>query len=259
MFISKELFTLIYKSISKKTKYNDSQKTKEILNYFTKLEEYKNGSIKKSSSIVKLNFLSSIPIDSSIDYIKNIILKKSKRDLIDIDNTEDSNFIVEFCFNMIKQNKVKKIALDWLVDYLHNYRMGRIDVIRTKIEDFFIETNDIDIENVVLHMLNSPQTTVRESAADICGQKGLVKAIPQIANLLKMETNPHVARSCITALTRLDAKDSSLIILKWMKENQDKWGKQAVSASLRDIAISALRHLDKEGCYLEEMISLPVK
>ncbi len=254
---SKERFNLVYKSIAKKMSNIDSQKTDEIMTYFTKLEEYKNGAIKNSSTIVKLNFLTSIPVVSNIEYIKNSVLKQSQRDLINIDDPNSYNFIVDFCFTMIRQNKAKVEAVDWLVDYLHNYRMGRIDVIRTKIEDFFIEIEDKYINKVILSMLNSRQITVRESAADICGQKKLLTSIPKLINLLNEETNPHVVRSCITALARLNAKEASFSILEWMKKNQDKWGTQAVSASLRNIAVSALKTLDKEGEYLEEMLNLP--
>jgi len=183
-------------------------------------------------------------------------LEPSKHDLINLDHAERFSFIADLCFKLIDIGRVKELAVGWLVDYLHNYRMGRVDIVRTKIEDFFINSLDEDVELAVLGMLNSKKITVRESASDICGQKKVFKAIPRLTDMLSNETNPHVIRSCITALTRLNATESSSQIFTWMKNNQDKWGEQAVSASLMNIAVSALKELDKNGNYLKQMMTL---
>lgn len=228
--------------------YEDSE-IEELLEFFTLLEELEGGIIKKSASLLKMHVFSSETVLSRYETIAKKIFIKSKFDLIHLDDEETFSFVVEFCFKLIERGNLKSEALTWLIDYLHNYRMGRIDIIRSKIENFFTRTNDIDVDLAILSMLNSSKTTVKESAADICGQKKLFRAIPYLLNILKMEENPHVARSCITALTRLNAKEAPPIIHDWMISNQDKWGPQAVSGSLKSIALSALKELDDAGEY----------
>ncbi len=119
-----------------------------------------------------------------------------------------------------------------------------------------VNNNDDDVNNSIIQMLKSETITVRESAADICGQKKLYQAVELLTTTLKRETNPHVARSCITALARLQAHSAVPIIFEWMGNNRDKWGKQAVSASLKSIALAALKELDDENFYYEKLIRL---
>jgi hypothetical protein len=218
-----------------------------LLSYFMHLEELESGKLKRCVYLIKLNVFSSDSILlNHTDLVKELLLR-SKFDLIHTDDIETFNFIADYCMELITKQKFKKEAIGWLTDYLHNYRMGRIDIVRTKIEAFFVRTDNYEINSAILQMLDSKTITVRESAADICGQKILKASIQPLMKVLSLEENPHVARSCMTALTKLSAKEAVSTIFAWMKDNTDKWGEKAVSASLKNIALSALKELDGGG------------
>lgn len=242
----------IYDLINSNNKEYDKDDIESLFDFFIQLEDYQDGAIRKSAILLKMQVYSSQILLSQFEYVAKRILKRPGLDLIQLDNFEHFHFIAEYCFRLVEIGKLKQEALDWLFNYLTNYRMGRIDIIRTKIENFLIKINDYDVEEMILHMLQSSSITVRESSADISGQKGLNSAIPFLITLIKIEENPHVVRSCITALTRLKAHESVETIHEWMISNKDKWGEQAVSASLKNIALMALKELDKSKHYLEQ-------
>jgi hypothetical protein len=249
--LSQKKLEIIYDLINANAKVYSTEDIESLYDFFTQLEEYQAGLIKKSALLLKLEVYSSSVILNMHESIAKKILVKSNFNLIHLDNFDHFDFIAEFCFRLIEVGKLKSEALSWIIDYLANYRMGRIDIIRTKIETFLVRTKDKDVDSAILQMLQSPSITMRESAADICGQKELISAIPFLTTLLKIEDNPHVVRSCITALTRLKGYESAETIFDWMVQNQDKWGDKAVSGSLKRIALIALKELDQTKAHLQ--------
>lgn len=250
--LSQSKLELIYDLINSNKKDFNKEDIESLFDFFTQLEEYQAGAIRKSALLLKMQVYTSPIILNQYNFLAKKLLSRPKFDLIQLGNFDYFHFIAEYCFELIENDKLKQESLEWIVNYLTNYRMGRIDLIRTKIENFLIKIDDKDVENMLLHMLHSSSITVRESSADICGQKGIKSSIPFLSTLIKTEDNPHVVRSCITALTRLKAYEAAEVIQEWMVQNNDKWGDQAVSASLKNIALVALKELDKSKQYLEK-------
>lgn len=247
--LSQNKLETIYNIIKTNPKEYEEVEIDKLLDFFTLLEEYSAGAVRKAASLIKMDVFSSDIILNRFENQAKKLLIKSNKNLIHLDDSDLFNFVVEYCFKLIEKERLKSEALSWLVDYLNNYRMGRVDIIRSKIENFFIRTKDSDVDLTILEMLKSPTITVRESASDICGQKQLQQSIPLLMQILTIEENPHVVRSCITALTRLKASEAVPAIHNWMINNQDKWGEQAVSASLKKIALLALKELDKDQSF----------
>ena len=236
----------------KKNKYTN-EFMKSLLVHLTILEEYNSSILKRAVEILKVNIFSSDYVLDNHEEIVLDCLTKSAHDIINLDNTDKFIFITDLCFKLICKDRIKDKALIWIRDYLSNYRMGRIDIVRARIEHFLVECNDGDVNNYIIDMLSDNEISTRESAADICGQKKLHAAKNHLISMLKIETNVHVARSCITALTRLEAKDSANIIYQWMIDNKDKWGDVAVSKSLKNIAIVALKTLSDRNQYYADL------
>lgn len=241
--------------LNQKTQYINytNEVIRDLFIHLTILEEYNSNILKKVVELLKVNIFS---CDYVLDNHKDIVLeclKKSSHNLITLDNPDEFMLIANICFKLIKRNRFKDEALKWIRDYLYNYRMGRIDIVRARIEHFLVDCNDDDINNYIIDMLTDEKISVRESAADICGQKKLYKAENHLISMLDIETNAHAARSCITALARLNSKKSSTIIYKWMMNNKDKWGKIAVSNSLKQIAITALKTLSADDQFYSDL------
>lgn len=227
-----------------------------LLNYMVQLEEIEGGKFKQAIFQLKLSVFLSDAILKGYHHLAKDLLIRSRLDKIHLDDIDTFTFIAEFCFGLIERQKLKSEALDWIVQYLHNYRMGRIDVVRAKIEKFLLYSPDSDVNYTILKMLSSERTSVRESAADICGQKQIEGSISLLINTLNSETNPHVARSCISALTKLKAEDTAPVIYEWMRQNRDRWGDKAVSGALKNVGLHSLKELDKSGELYNALLNL---
>lgn len=218
----------------------------DLNQYLTTLGDYKDGLYQKITWLLKyLVYTSDFVLSQYIDTIKTKFLQEWRRDSIKMDDVDYWDFVSNVCCKIIeKRHKDKADAIFWLTKYLCNARMGRIDKVRTKIEDFLLNIKDEDVDNALVDLLVEKNRTCKESAVDICGQKPIYKSVDNLLQILQTETDPHLIRSCINALTRMKVKVAGPLILKWMQVNRDKWGEQAVSASLMHIAENALQRLD---------------
>lgn len=225
--------------------------------YLSTLGDYDDGEFKKITWLLKyLVYTTDFVLSQYIDTIKTHFLNDWSRDSIQMGDMDYWDFITSICCKIIeRKNAEKKCAIDWLTNYLGNARMGRIDKVRTKIEDFMLTIKDDDVDQAVVNMLISNNRTAKESAIDICGQKPIFKAVHHLLDIIQSnESDPHIIRSCINALARMNVSMAAPIILKWMETNRDKWGTQAVSASLMSIAENALSRLDKNA--YQQLITL---
>jgi len=222
----------------------------ELNTYLTTLGDYKDGQFQKIIWIVKyLIFTSDFVLSQYIDTIKSKFLKEWRRNSIQMGDMDYWDLIANICCKIIeKKHKEKHAAIEWLAKYLCNARMGRIDKVRTKIEDFMLMIKDSDVDKAVVCMLTSNNRTAKESAVDICGQKPIYESVNNLLHIIQNnESDPHIIRSSINALARMNVTTAAPIILKWMKENRDKWGAQAVSSSLMSVAENALQLLDQDS------------
>ncbi|KAB8151421.1 hypothetical protein EZY14_018985 [Kordia sp. TARA_039_SRF] len=245
--LSKTKIEIVYNILKKEKKDYSENDINSLYVYFSQLREYNNGVIRDSVNIFKMLVFTSDIILNKYNSVLNNILIKSNNDLIHVDDEDTFSFASEYCFKIIDKNLHKTKAINWLLNYLKNYKMGRIDLVRSKIESFLVKTNDSDVNLSLLNTINSDNITLREAIVDICGQKRLKSAIPYIIETLKLEKNPHVARSCITSLARMKATESINAIFNWMISNNDKWGDNPVSGSLKSVALTALMDLDEKG------------
>lgn len=234
----------------------DRNKILDLNIFLTTIGDYNNGEYSKISWLLKyLIFTSNFVISHYIDTISSLFFKKWQRDYLKLNDMDYWEFIANLCFKLIEQNYLyKNEAIKWLTNYLRNSRMGRIDRVRTQIEDFMLTVKDKEIDNAVVKLLTGQSRTAKESAIDICGQKPIFESINDLINIIKSnEADPHIVRSSINALARMNVTTAAPEILKWMRENRDKWGEQAVSSSLMTVAERGLQSLDVEA-YKELLI-----
>ena len=159
-------------------------------------------------------------------------------------------FAAELCFKLISRDLAKTRAINWLLEYLHNPRMGNIDVVRYKIETFIVESLDKDIESSLLAMLSTKSPSVRENVADMVGQKTIPNAGRYLTNALSVEENPYAARSIITAIARQNAADGIVPVIEWIERHRSHWWKEPISITLRKVSEDTVRKLDPDGVML---------
>ena len=147
-------------------------------------------------------------------------------------------FTAILCVHLCQKGYYHTDAMQWLFNYLTNRRMGRIDTIRSTIERFFVETDDELIKTELVHNISNPSTTVRESIADICGEKRLNESVDKLITQLQCEESPYVARSIVAALGKMSVAKAAPFIVKWMQDHPDKWG-NSNCGSLESVALNA--------------------
>lgn len=232
----------------------DSNELHEIYTYLTTLGYIQNGIFKKISWILKtLVYTTEFVLSKHLDTIKNMFLNRwQKENMIVMNDTDYWELVANICSKIIeKKYKGKEDAIQWMTSYLQNQRMGRIDRVRGKIEDFLMTVKDNDVDKAVLDLIKNGNITARESAIDISGQKPIIESADILLQIIsKNESNPYIIRSSINALARMKITSAGPFILEWMENNRDKWGQQAVSASLRKVAEEALNEIDKKS-YLQ--------
>lgn len=202
-----------------------------------------------------LVFSSPFTLTSFFSEINEVFLSEWKVDPVTMKELPHREITSKICFRIIDMDHPKKeVAIKWLIHYLENKRMGRIDPVRASIAGYLISSKDKQVDNAILNLLETSNAGVLESAIDICGQKQLWAASDRILTIMKRAKDPFVVRSSIYALSRLGNKNAAEAIYTWMLTNRDKWGEQAVSANLRNNALDALKEMDKE--YYHKMLSL---
>lgn len=147
-------------------------------------------------------------------------------------------FTAVLCVHLCQKGYFHTDAMKWLFNYLTNRRMGRIDTIRSTIERFFVETDDEIIKTELVKNISNPSSTVRESIADICGEKRLVESVDKLIAQLQYEESPYVVRSIVAALGKMSVAKAAPHIVKWMQDHPDRWGNPNCG-SLESVALNA--------------------
>lgn len=171
----------------------------------------------------------------------------------DISERDEDVFAAELCFKLIDRDLAKTKAINWLLTYLHNPRMGNIDVVRYKIETYIVESEDMDLGASLLSLLTSETPAIRENVADMVGQKAIKNSGTFLENALTTEDNPYAARSIITALARQNAQESISSIVQWVKIHNEKWWEEPISITLKRVAEDTVIKLAPDSVELKEL------
>lgn len=161
-------------------------------------------------------------------------------------------YTAQLCIMLCDKNDFRDIAIRWLFNYMTNRRMGRIDSIRTTIERFFVETSITTINDELIKNIANSSATVRESIADICGEKKLESSIVFLIHQLKAEDNPYVVRSIVAALGKMSVKECAPIVVNWMAQHPEKWG-NSNCGSLERVVMEAFTQCNVDSIYFEKV------
>lgn len=143
----------------------------EIFKTLVLVGEANNGRWKRISDYLKLEILCTqrhfdVTREKCIAH-----LQKASVNQYEIYERDEDFFATELCFKLIDRDLAKRRAINWLLEYLHNPRMGNIDVVRYKIETYIVDSEDKDLSVSLLSLLSTETPSVRENVADMIGQK----------------------------------------------------------------------------------------
>jgi HEAT repeat protein len=228
----------------------------EIFKVLVLVGEANNGRWRRISDYLKLEILST---ERHFEVTRGKCfahLQKATVNQFDIRERDEDFFATELCFKLIDRDLAKTRAINWLLEYLHNPRMGNIDVIRYKIETYIVESDDSDLSASLLSLLSTESPSVRENAADMIGQKSIPSAGKYLRNALAVEENPYTSRSIITAIARQNATEAIDQIIDWVARHDKSWWEEPISITLKKVSEEAVRKLDPSGEALRKIQEL---
>lgn len=231
----------------------------EVFRTLTLLSDANNGRWRRICDYLKLEILCTdrlfdVTQKKCANYLQKTIISQ-----YEIRDRDEDMFTTELCFKLIDRDLAKTKAINWLLEYLHNPRMGNIDIVRYKIETFIVESSDKDIDTALLALLSTSSSSVRENVADMIGQKAIPGAGKYLTNALGVEENPYTARSIITAIARQNAAEGINSIVDWIERHRTNWWEEPISITLRKVSEDTVRKLDREGhslARIQKLLSL---
>lgn len=229
---------------------------REIDSVFKTLQlsaEASNGRWKRICDYLKLEILST---EVRFEVMRRRCLAHLQQTVVsqyEIIDRDGDFFTAELCFKLIDRDLAKTKAINWIISYLHNPRMGNIDVVRYKIETFIVESEDADINASLLALLSSSTASIRENVADMVGQKSIAKAGKFLEGALKVEENPYAARSLITAIARQNVAGAAPIIVDWVRRHRNQWWEEPISNTLQRVSLETIRKLAPNSQDLYEL------
>lgn len=247
--INEEQYSALYKAIEGDVNKLSGEEITSLVSFKNSLamERTKRYDLKDAIDFLEIRILLSVlSVKGKLDEISSH-LNESK-----YDKSKDS-FISKLCVKIIEMDikTSKEIAIGWLIDYLKMDKIRKdIDSPYIDIEKFIFNNKDKDIDDYIVEMLDANDTTSREFAAKLCGEKKIKCSVKVLMDTIRKESNPYVVKNCVLALDELNGRDSVETIFNWMESNKEKWNKNPVSCSLEKIVRKAFEKLDRSGNYL---------
>lgn len=148
----------------------------------------------------------------SINHVKNHIAKEFTK-------KEKIEWITDLMIALAKNKKMFNYSMSWIIEYFSNSKTATIDLNRYKLERFLLLSNDADINDNIINAMYSKHHLIRESMADIIGEKNLYDALPVLYSALSKEKNNFSARSILHAISKINPPEGLEIIENWVNDN----------------------------------------
>lgn len=137
----------------------------------------------------------------------------------EFDLSDSIGWKIDLLCKLVLGKKMLNICLPWIVQYFSKLRAAHIDLNRYKLERLLLTCNYDEINECIMDALFSPNCLIRESMADIIGEKRLKTSLEILYNRLEIEENNYVCRSIVEAIGRIDNIEGINRLLLWFKNN----------------------------------------
>ena len=124
---------------------------------------------------------------------------------------------------LIFGKKMLNICLPWVIEYFSKLHATNIDLNRYKLERLLLTCNYVEVNEHIIDALYSSNCYVRESMADIIGEKRLKKGLETLYSRLEIEENNYVTRSIVEAIGKIDNIQGIERLLFWFENNKNRF------------------------------------
>ena len=157
-----------------------------------------------------------------------------------------SGLLADLAMAAIQHPKYRRVCLQWMFDYLSRNKVAGVDLNRSKIESFIMNSRDPFVKDALIAALSDRNPVVREAMADFIGELRIHDGLPNLLSALQIEENPYTVRSIISAIGKVGTREVGQSILQWT-ESHAHWIKESNAFYIFKRVRAALELLDDDG------------
>lgn len=131
----------------------------------------------------------------------------------------ESDLMIELAQN----KKLFDVCMPWIIDYFSKLQATIIDLNRYKLERFLMTSSYEEVNEYMIDALYSTNSHIRESMANIIGEKKIYRALGVLYNRLETEQNNYVSRSLVEAIGKIDDINNIERLLLWFENSREKF------------------------------------
>lgn len=135
------------------------------------------------------------------------------------DTRMDIALKTDIALMFLDENKMYSIAVPWVIEYFSRSKNTHIDLNRYKMEAFLTNKSEDRFDQYIIAAISNEDRHIREHMADICAEKLLYDAAPQLRIQLPKESNIYSAASIMEALGKVGSYNDISIIEEWVSNN----------------------------------------
>lgn len=199
---------------------NNEYKDTQLENILTELEKhisnlYYSKVYNIIPGVIKIYFeiiIATAESNISVNHVKNYVLKEFKE-------KEKIEWTTDLMIALAENKKMFNFSMSWIIEYFSNTKTTTIDLNRYKLERFLLLANDDEINNSIINAMYSNRNHIRESMADIIGEKKLYNSLPVLYSALAKESNNFSKRSILHAISKINPPEGLKFMDDWLNDN----------------------------------------
>ena len=130
---------------------------------------------------------------------------------------------IDLLNKLVLGKKMLNICLPWIIEYFSKIHATNIDLNRYKLERLLLTCNYTEVNECIIDALYSSNCHIRESMADIMGEKRLKSGLETLYSRLEIEENIYVTRSIVEAIGKTDNIQGVERLLLWFENNKTRF------------------------------------
>ena len=130
---------------------------------------------------------------------------------------------IDLLNKLILGKKMLNTCLPWIIQYFSKLHATNIDLNRYKLERLLLTCNYDEVNECMIDAIYSSNSHIRESMADIIGEKHLQSGLNVLYNRLDVEENNYVTRSIVEAIGKIDNFQGIEKLLFWFEKNRSRF------------------------------------
>lgn len=168
---------------------------------------------------------------------------------------DEVSWKIDLLSKLVLGKKMLNICLPWIIEYFSKMRATSIDLNRYQLERLLLTCNYDVVNECMINSVYSSNSLIRESMADIIGEKHLQSGLSALYTRLEIEENSYVSRSLVEAIGKIDGIQGIPKLLTWFEKSKNRFEENKYYGIYNHMA-SAIQRMDtsEEKSYFREFM-----